>query len=220
MIDIDDIHIDDREWRIHAERSGAITTRLLVHTINEIARDVESKAKEFAPIGKGFNPTDVPGTLKRHGVIRHDAHAHDISTGDSGVPGESVTDISAFGGGFTVRGSGGRFTSATQQFDPGHIFTGGFRSRTIVSAVVELNPLVRHAKWVHEGTGIYGPAHHPIVPRVKPFLVFRWHGRRFEKKSVKGQKPQPFLTEAYIYVNNVSTPAKLSILRAELSAEL
>ena len=220
MIDIKDIEIDDKEWQISAARSSTVTKSLLVHTINELAKEVEMKAKEFAPIGKGENQKDVPGTLKKEGIIRHNASLVS-GGGDFGPAGAIVTDIPAFGGGTSVRGPGGRFVSAPSGFSPGHVFQGGGGGTSrIVSAIVELNPLVRHAKWVHQGTGIYGPHHAPIRPRVAPFLVFRWHGRYHAVTSVRGQKAQPFLTESYIYVNNVYAPAKLSELRAELSAEL
>lgn len=219
MIDIQDIRIDDTNWEIAVARSGVVTSHLLIDAINDMARETERRAKEFAPIGKGFNPGDVPGTLKRHGVVRTDAHFAEEAGG--GVAGETVSTAHAIGGGFSVKGAGGRFTRAEKNFLPGHVFTGGGGlGRRIVSAMVTLNPLVPHARWVHEGTGVYGPHHTPIVPRVAPYLTFRWHGRRFEKKSVRGQKPQSFLTEAYEYVNNVYAPAKVSELRAELSAEL
>ena len=226
MFDFKDIEIDDRNFRLMAERSGTVTTTLLLQTINNIARDVEQKAKEFAPIGKavGGNRGYVPGKLKAEGIIREDAHAFE-TPGDTGDPGSFVTTTPAIGGGFSVRGGNpgnrGQFSRRPggAELTPGTRFT-GIRPRTFVEAEVLLNPLVPHAKWVHQGTGIYGPHHHPIVPRVAPYLVFRWHGRMFVKKSVRGQVPQPFLTEAYIYVNNISTPAKVSVLKAELSAEL
>jgi len=60
-----------------------------------------------------------------------------------------------------------------------------------------------YAKYVHEGTGIYGPHHQKIVPTDKKALAFRasWGPGRGKKgltvlRSVKGMKPNPFFTRA------------------------
>lgn len=64
-----------------------------------------------------------------------------------------------------------------------------------------------YAEYVHEGTGIHGPKGTPIVPVTKKALKFKWDGpggavRSKDKrgyvfaKSVKGQKPNPFLARA------------------------
>jgi hypothetical protein len=231
MIDIQDIHIDDTNWRITANRSGGVTHHLLRDTINDFAKEIENKAKEFAPLGQPppIGGSRSPGQLKAEGVVRIDSEIGHHQSGDFGIPGEEVTQFPAFpkageapgSSGFTVRGAGGRFTRAETIQAPGYRFTGGgLGTAYVTTAQVILNPAVPHAYWVHQGTGIYGPHHHPIVPRVAPYLVFHWHGRRWEKKSVRGQQPQPFLTEAYVYVNNIYAPAKVSQLRAQLSAEL
>lgn len=218
-----DVFIDDQNWRIRASSSSFVTTRLLINAVNDIAKEVEEKAREFAPLGEPppQGSSRAPGTLKREGIIRHEARRFSTDGGDEGLPGEVVTNIPAFHGrGFIVRGGNplnrGQFSSASLTRPPGFVFRGFRAVITNVEAEVELNPLVEHAKWVHEGTGIYGPFHRPITPRVAPYLVFHWHGRRFSKKSVRGQPPQPFLTEAYVYVNNVYAPVRLSQLRAEL----
>lgn len=62
-----------------------------------------------------------------------------------------------------------------------------------------------YAWWVHEGTGIYGPRHTKIVPRTASVLAWkskvygakngRYAGWVFAK-SVKGMKPNRFLTKA------------------------
>lgn len=226
MIEIENIEIDDKRWRIHAEEAGFISDHLLLATINAIAREVEDKAKEFAPEGSPppLGSSRFPGQLHDEGIIRNDAHEYSIPGGDEGLAGETVTGIHAFGGGFSVRGGNpfnrGQFSGATTTRDPGYRFKGYARPRSFIEASVYLNPAVPHARWVHEGTGIYGPHHSPIVPRVAPYLVFHWHGRLWRKKSVRGQQANPFLTNAFIYVNNIYTPAKVSELRAELAAEL
>src|SRR5690349_3582480 len=58
---------------------------------------------------------------------------------------------------------------------------------------------VYYARWVHDGTGIYGPRQKKIVPRTKTHLVFRWKkmgNKLMVVKSVKGMKPNPFLKDA------------------------
>ena len=71
------------------------------------------------------------------------------------------------------------------------------------------SPLER-AKWIHEGTGIYGPHKKPIVPVTAKALKFptpkmigplrrggaRSPGGFVFAKSVKGIQPNPFLTDA------------------------
>jgi hypothetical protein len=57
---------------------------------------------------------------------------------------------------------------------------------------------VCYARWVHDGTGIYGPRHTPIRPRQAKFLRFRPRGasRYVYARQVKGMKPNPFLRNA------------------------
>lgn len=56
----------------------------------------------------------------------------------------------------------------------------------------------RYARWVHDGTGIYGPKHAPIRPKRAKFLRFRPSGSRtfIYRREVKGMKPNPFLRNA------------------------
>lgn len=204
-----DVNISSSTRDISSRVKSGIVPEILVHWINELADEVERKAKEFAPEGE-------TGRLKSIGVLKLPAQISQI-TGTGGRPGEIVTNIPAFGGGHTVRGAGGRFVSVSKIHDPGFVFTGTF-SFADVTAQVLLNPELPYAKWVHNGTGIYGPMRRPYTPRTKPFMVFWWHGRKWFKRTVKGQRPQPFLTEAYDYVNDVYAPVRLSQLRAELDA--
>ena len=55
---------------------------------------------------------------------------------------------------------------------------------------------VRYAKWVSEGTGVYGPHGHPIVPRRAKFLRFELNGRVVYATSVRGVPPFPFMQRA------------------------
>lgn len=62
---------------------------------------------------------------------------------------------------------------------------------------------VKYARWVHDGTGIYGPARRPIRPvRAR---ILRWPARRGSTgarggyvyaRQVRGVRPRPFLREA------------------------
>lgn len=194
MIEFNDIKIQSDRFQLSMARTGAAIDILLRNHVDDVAEQTEDRAKQFAPRG----PT---GILKAQGVVRTPVIEGTVTTG------------AAFGGGFSLHGilpSGRKgFVGSVEGHSPGdHVYT----------ARVQLNPEVKHAKWVHEGTGLFGPYHSPIVPRKAKFLVFYWHGRKWEKKSVRGQQAQPFLTEAFEYVRNVYEPAKLSQLRAEIRA--
>lgn len=56
----------------------------------------------------------------------------------------------------------------------------------------------RYAEYVHEGTGLFGPAKREIVILPKKKKALAWPGGRHPVKSVKqkGQKPNPFLVRA------------------------
>lgn len=65
--------------------------------------------------------------------------------------------------------------------------------------VMRVGTGVYYARWVHDGTGIYGPRGQKITPRTAKFLVFRWKkmgNKLVVTKSVKGMKPNPFLKKA------------------------
>jgi hypothetical protein len=55
-----------------------------------------------------------------------------------------------------------------------------------------------YARWVHDGTGIYGPTGAPIVARGGTYLVFKSKttGRLVFTRSVRGQEGVAFLKEA------------------------
>lgn len=56
---------------------------------------------------------------------------------------------------------------------------------------------LEYARYVHEGTGIYGPARRPIRPVRAKVLSWRGPGgRRVFAAEVRGQRAQPFLWEA------------------------
>lgn len=70
--------------------------------------------------------------------------------------------------------------------------------------VVRVGTNVYYARWVHDGTGIYGPRHIVIKPKNGHVLVFRasygapagpYRGK-VVVRSVKGMKPNRFLVAA------------------------
>ena len=58
---------------------------------------------------------------------------------------------------------------------------------------------IPYASFVEKGTGIYGDHKSPIVPKSKPFLVFKSKklGRIIRAKSVRGMKGRHFMQNAY-----------------------
>jgi len=180
----------------------------------DIADAIENQAREEAPLGE-------TGALKAHPVdidIKHRGFA-----GRPGIPGlsagEIVTPFPSFGGGFTVRGAGGRFVKGGSVLEP------GTRGRNRIPStpggdVQEIEITVarepRHAIWVHNGTGIYGEHKHPIIPTHKKLLKFTYHGIRYLRKSVAGQEANPYLERAYVIINRTYVPVRIEQLRAEI----
>ena len=64
--------------------------------------------------------------------------------------------------------------------------------------VARIGSNLKYAMFVHEGTGLYGPAHTPIVPRNGRYLVFTPRGSKTKvfAKSVRGMPGRPFLRDA------------------------
>lgn len=86
----------------------------------------------------------------------------------------------------------------------------------VVKSELSVPDRPKYAKWVHDGTGIYGPRGTPIVPRKARFMRFQIDGKWFAKSSVLGQHPQPYLKEAVEEVERSYVPVKLAELRARL----
>jgi hypothetical protein len=57
-----------------------------------------------------------------------------------------------------------------------------------------------YARWVNDGTGIYGSGR-PITPKRARFLRFEWHGRIVFARSVRGQKGKKFAEETTTEMN-------------------
>lgn len=70
--------------------------------------------------------------------------------------------------------------------------------------------------FVNNGTGVYGVRHAPIIPKRAKVLHFKWHGKEFFVKSVKGQKPKHFversMTEIIRSVDSAASIAKRGTL--------
>jgi len=135
--------------------------RLLRATIEDIADEIETLAREKAPVDEG--------TLRLHPVDRKDLKRR-------------------------VQGPGG----------------------LVVKTELSVPKVPKYAKWVHDGTGIFGPKGVPITPRKAPFMVFQIDGKWFKKKEVKGQVPQPYLREALEEAELTIIPIRLAELRARL----
>jgi len=113
--------------------------------------------------------------------------------------------------GLKVQSAARRHLSGTAGH-PRRVDTGDLRSSIQVTPTsfrgepaVRVGTNRRHARWVHDGTGIYGPRHHKIVPRRAKALVFgsKVYGAKSGKfkgkvvvRSVKGMKPNAFLRDA------------------------
>jgi len=186
---------DDHNISIMPEYT--IDVFLARRAVEDIADKIEDKAKELAPLGE-------TGALKAHPV---EVHHHTILSAFERIDTRSFS----IGGGFSIRG--------------GNPLNRGQFSRGGVSAIpaedveqidITLPEEPRHAKWVHNGTGIYGTFKTPIVPTHKKLLVFEYHGIKYKRKSVAGQAPQPYLSDAYVIINREYVPVRIAQLRAEI----
>jgi len=174
-------------------KTRAAAIHLLRDAIEDIGEKLEEEAKEQAPSGE-------TGALRLHPV-----DVDEVKIGE-------LTRIPAFvkkgqapGSSFLVRGPTG-FTAASTPSE------GNIVARQDIT--VAKDPA--HAIWVHNGTGVYGRYHHPIVPRHANYLVFHIGPEKFVRKSVRGQPAQPFLENAYVIINNTYVPLRVERLRLEI----
>lgn len=87
---------------------------------------------------------------------------------------------------------------------PKRVDTGALRSdisvqlRTLAGRpVVRVGTNKKYARWVHDGTGIYGPHRRRITPKTKKALAFNGRrGRRVVVRSVRGMEKNEFLKDA------------------------
>lgn len=175
---------------------AARARRLVAEAVEDIADATEGAVQRTVPVDSG--------QLKLHPIDRDDIVA--------GL----VTAIPTFGGGIAVRGAGGRFTGAVS-------------SDTAVGALIARSELrvaeePFYAKYVHNGTGIYGVAGKPYTAKTPgKYMVFYYHKgirrKTFRLLSVLGQPAQPYLTQAFILIDREYVPARIQLLRAQLAAE-
>jgi hypothetical protein len=184
-----DIQIDGPGLRAEGP---AVALHMLRTAIDDVADHVEEAAIAEAPEG-------LTGRLKAHPVERSDTRS-----------GFSTSNNPLIGGGQAIRGAGGRFVSGKT------LATGPGRAVAHVEFTLPNKP--KHAVWVHNGTGLFGQYKTPIVPVRSPYLVFHIGDRKFVKRSVRGQHPQPYLTQAFELVDRTYIPYRFERLSAELHA--
>lgn len=76
------------------------------------------------------------------------------------------------------------------------LLAASFRLRRIQLLEWGIGTQLQYASFVHDGTGIYGPAGQRITPRSASVLAFEWMGELWFRRSVAGQKPNPFADRA------------------------
>jgi hypothetical protein len=173
--------------------------RLIKDAIDDVGDAVEAQVQRELP-------TDVTGRLRAHPVDRDDTTV--------GISAD--TSVPLFGGGFAVRGPSG--------FVPG---VGTGTGEIVAKSVFTIPEKPDHALWVHEGTGIHGPRGQMITARTPggfmKFPASRWPTAVFKRanyrfKEVKGQAANPYLVRAFLHVDSVYVPIRLSFLDAEMKA--
>jgi hypothetical protein len=167
---------------------------LVREAVEDIGDEIEDVAKTEAPLGE-------TGALRLHPVERSEIGIGTIeaATGRARHPAGSPGGI------------GGRFAF------------GGPTGETIVRQKITLPEEPKYAKWVHDGTGIYGPRGEAIRPHTKQFLVFFFDkalgsGDKFFGKEVKGQQKNPYLERTFVIISGEYVPIRIERLRAEIKA--
>jgi hypothetical protein len=116
--------------------------------------------------------------------------------------------------GYRVQARARRNLSGVTGSGPRRVDTGALRASikvtlytNITNMTVRVGSNLRHARWVHDGTGIYGPRRTRITPRRARALVWRaktgagsngrgrWRGY-VVVSSTRGMRPNPFLRDA------------------------
>lgn len=99
----------------------------------------------------------------------------------------------------------------------------GTLARSISSVVAPLSGSVKgyvsasasYARYVEEGTGLFGPQHQLIKPKNAKSLAWKGSGGMVFAKSSKGMKPRKFMRMAYYYTRQrVETRFKEAIASA------
>jgi hypothetical protein len=88
---------------------------------------------------------------------------------------------------------------------PRRVNTGALRASIYVKPIsvdgypgFRIGSPLKYARFVHDGTGIYGPKGRPITPKHAKYLRFKPKGAAhfLYVKQVKGMRPNPFLKDA------------------------
>jgi hypothetical protein len=87
---------------------------------------------------------------------------------------------------------------------PSRVDTGATRSSIQVTLIavpdlaVRIGSKMLRARWIHDGTGIYGPLRHRITPNSAQLLRFKPKGSKnfIYVKSIKGMRKNEFLKDA------------------------
>lgn len=89
------------------------------------------------------------------------------------------------------------------QRPPTRVNTGQLRASITIQGFIyrsypafRIGSPLKHARFVHDGTGIYGPHHQPIKPKNKKVLAWETSGGWAFARSVKGMPPNRFLADA------------------------
>jgi hypothetical protein len=169
------------------DRIPAIALHLLRETIDDLANRVEKESRRLAPKGE-------TGDLKRHPVDREDSRVGEVAEISGEIEGRR-----------SVRGAGGRFV-------PGL----GTSGRVVASAKITVAKRPEYAKWVHNGTGLFGPRGKLIEPHTASFMVFTRYGKNWRLATVKGQRPQPYLEQAFTYTKSLHFDKEFEKLKREI----
>lgn len=201
-----DIHIERKtknQFDLVSDLKVLGLKRKVKDVLNDISDELAVSASIHAPIS---DPDDKEGGSASHipsGALK--IHAVQQTRSQFGIA-EPAAPL--FGGGFAVRGAGGRFVpgkASTSDF--GHIFY-------TVTTTYPDTPY--YARYVAFGTGIYGPRNTPIVSISGKPMKFRYKEKNWKLKTVLGQRPQPYLDTATDEVNSYFIPMKMRELRARL----
>lgn len=88
-----------------------------------------------------------------------------------------------------------------KRVDTGHLRSSiQVQLRKVTGApIVRVGSHLKYSRWVHDGTGLYGPRKKRIVPKHKKALAFKskkFGKKRIVVKSVKGMRGNPYLKDA------------------------
>jgi hypothetical protein len=190
-----------------------------VEAIEDVADAIEAEASAQAPLGK-------TGELKAHPVDRDVAaeeylwKARGISSIQEKVLKQERFHLLALDNLLDLLLEEKAEDSLEQHHLNTPLWEQDFLKKELLEKIVMTIPEEpEHARWVHDGTGIYGPNNHPIIPNSGKIMVWENEdGNTIKAKSVKGQKANPYLERAFVIIERTFYPARVEALRAEIRA--